>query len=236
MKRLDLTLPSAAENLALDEALLDAVAEVGEQLRFWQSPSHAVILGRASRVADEVDLEFCQRHGVPVLRRCSGGATVVIGPGCLMYGVTLSVSQRPELSVIDHAHQLVLDHLQRGLALAGVRVAAAGTCDLVLEGRKFSGNALRCKKDAVLYHGTLLYDGDLEFIDRCLRMPARQPDYRAHRSHLDFLINLPMGAAALQAGIAEAWGAEQAADRWPHEATRELVRTRYSQHDWHFAR
>ena len=49
-----------------------------------------VVIGRSSRTADEVDLEYCRAEGIPVLRRCSGGAAVVVGPGCLMYSVVLA--------------------------------------------------------------------------------------------------------------------------------------------------
>src|SRR5881394_616969 len=90
MQLLDLTLPSPAENLALDEALLEA-AEAGELagdvLRLWEMPQPAVIVGRSSRLAEEVDAPAVRAAQVPVLRRASGGAAVVVGPGCLMYSV-----------------------------------------------------------------------------------------------------------------------------------------------------
>jgi len=100
VKLLDLTLESPAENLALDEALLER-AECGtkplEMLRLWESPQPFVVLGRASRVADEVDQEKCRQLGLPILRRPSGGASVLAGPGCLMYAVILSYQRHPDL-------------------------------------------------------------------------------------------------------------------------------------------
>jgi len=70
MKLLDLTLPTPAENVALDEALLDA-AEAGEindeVLRLWESPTVAVVVGRSSRVEEEVNLVACQEAGIPIL-------------------------------------------------------------------------------------------------------------------------------------------------------------------------
>ena len=102
MKLLDLTLPSPAENLALDEALLEA-AEAGELagdvLRLWEMPQPAVIVGRSSRLAEEVDAPAVRAAQVPVLRRASGGAAVVVGPGCLMYSVVLRYEGREH--VID---------------------------------------------------------------------------------------------------------------------------------------
>ncbi len=93
MRLLDLTLETAEENLALDEALLDE-AEAGreprEVLRIWESPRPLVVLGRSSQVSHEVELAFCRQQGIPVLRRASGGAAIVAGPGSLMYAVVLS--------------------------------------------------------------------------------------------------------------------------------------------------
>ncbi len=65
-----------------------------EILRLWESPQTMVIVGSSTRVADEVNLDACRRMRVPVLRRPSGGAPIVAGPGCLMYAVVLSYGLR----------------------------------------------------------------------------------------------------------------------------------------------
>lgn len=67
-----------------------------------------MVVGRSSRVAIEVNQSECRRLDVPVLRRSSGGASVVAGPGCLMYAVVLSCQQRPQLRMISEAHHLVM--------------------------------------------------------------------------------------------------------------------------------
>ena len=64
--------------------------ESSERIRVWQFDQPVVVLGRSSRVADEVNREVCEQHGIPLHRRSSGGATVLGGPGCLMYSVVLS--------------------------------------------------------------------------------------------------------------------------------------------------
>ncbi|HJT30886.1 MAG TPA: hypothetical protein VJ783_02385, partial [Pirellulales bacterium] len=88
MHLLELTLPTPAENLALDEALLDeaeqhAAAGTGECLRLWEPAHRLVVVGRSSCVSTEVRTDFCRRQGLPILRRSSGGAAIVSGPGCL---------------------------------------------------------------------------------------------------------------------------------------------------------
>ncbi len=132
MQCLDLTLPTAAENLALDEALLEeaeAAATPRETLRLWEPQQPLVVVGRSSRVDAEVRLDVCHELGIPVLRRVSGGAAVVAGPGCLMYALVLSYRLRPHLRVLSEAHRCVLDTLAAALAplCRGCGVAARAT-------------------------------------------------------------------------------------------------------------
>lgn len=234
MLLLDCTLPSAAENIALDEALLEAVDEAdGEEvLRFWELPDLAVIVGRASRVDDEVNRPECARHGVDVIRRCSGGLAVVAGPGCLMYSVILSLNRRPHLQAINEVHREVLGTVNSTLTELGHDVARRGTSDLTCGDLKFSGNSLRCKRNAALYHGTLLYGFPLERIGQFLHMPHRQPDYRQNRPHSEFVTNLAVEIAVFKARLASAWGAVDGYDDWPRRRVEQLVDERYSQVAW----
>src|SRR5262245_15708199 len=212
MKLLDSTLPTAAENLALDEALLDA-AEAGglldEVLRVWEPLQPLGVIGRSSRVAEEVDVDACRAAGVPVLRRASGGAAIVTGPGCLMYSVVLRYDGRQHLRLIDEAHRHVLGIVGAAIGSLVPGVEHCGTSDLATGGRKFSGNSLRCKREHLLYHGTLLYDFDLALLSRLLKMPPRQPTYRDARPHGKFVSNLSATAADLRRTLVRSWGATE---------------------------
>ena len=181
MQWLDLTLETAADNLALDEALLEeaeAANRPRETLRLWESPQVVAVAGRSSRVADEIRVEACAERGIPVLRRCSGGTSVLIGPGCLMYTLVLSCELRPALRLVEEAHRFVLSRVAQALdALSPGDLRCAGTSDLSCRDRKFSGNSLRCKRAHLLYHGTLLYRFPLDLIETCLLSPPRQPAY-----------------------------------------------------------
>ena len=168
---------SVAEQLAIDEALLDAANE--GQLNFpivrtWQADRPTVVVGSSSRLAEEVELDACKRLQVPVLRRPSGGATVVLGPGCIMWTVVTPHAEPPPIEAI---HSAMLDPLAAALTAAGRRVSRQGTSDLTVslpEGiRKVSGNALRVRRRGVLYHGTLLDNFPLELISQLLRHPPR---------------------------------------------------------------
>lgn len=237
MLLLNHTLPSPAENLALDEALLE-MAEAGGLsdgvLRIWESPTYFVVLGRSSKAEIEINLETCRREGVPIYRRPSGGGTVISGPGCISYAAVLDFESLPHLRAIDEAHQYVLGRVCAALTTLVPNIARAGTSDLALvsgngEHRKISGNALRMKRDHFLYHGTLLYDLSLEMVERLLATPTRTPDYREGRSHAEFITNLPLDRQAIESALADEWNAQESFTDAPLERTTELADEKYNE-------
>lgn len=235
MQLLELTLDTPEANLALDEALLETAEETGsthEILRIWESPSPLVVIGRSSKIDHEVDRARCAELGIPVLRRASGGASIVAGPGCLMYAVILSHAERPQLAMLDEAHRTVLEPLAHELKKVLPSVHWAGTSDLALGERKFSGNSLRCKREHLVYHGTLLYDFNLELVGQVLRTPPRQPEYRAGRKHREFITNVPIPREAIRNALIAAFNARPSLITWPRERTEQLVAEKYSQASW----
>ena len=242
MKLLSLSLSTpehdAAANVALDEALLES-AEAGEHtdetLRLWQPNSPLVVIGRSSKIREEVDLEFCRENQIPVFRRSSGGASIVTAPGCLMYAVLLDYRKRPQLRMLDHAHEFVMRRMQQSLTAVGIETEFQGTCDLTIDDRKISGNALRCKKQWMIYHGTMICESmDVSLISKCLRSPQRQPEYRGGRSHEDFVARIPVSTSELADSIAQTWNATETPDAWPSERTRQLVADKYTTQAWNY--
>ena len=86
-----------------------------ETLRFWEPAQNMAVVGRSSHVDAEVHQDACLELGIPVLRRISGGAAIVSGPGCLMYSLVLSYEIRPKLRAINQAHSFVLCTLANAL-------------------------------------------------------------------------------------------------------------------------
>ena len=244
-KLLELTLPTAAENLALDEALLESVDQGDnpnapnsvDVFRLWEPTAPFVVIGRSSKVAEEVNLAYCHENQIAVHRRCSGGASVVAGPGCLMYAVVISLHRHPELRMIERAHAFVLRNIQNGLRQAGLTTEMNGTSDLTIGDhaagiRKISGNSLRCKRNAILYHGTILCDADLANISRCLRTAPRQPSYRHGRDHAEFIANLGVSTSLIRLGLIDCWNVDGTLDTWPVDETNRLAADRYSSEAW----
>ena len=241
MKLLDVTLDSPAANLACDEALLDLCEDEGaEVLRFWESGQHFVVVGYGNRIENEVNVEECKRRGVPVLRRCSGGGTVVQGPGCLNYAVTLRIPEHGLLTTVTGTNAFVMERNRLALmALLGSSVSVQGHTDMAIEiGKrvdeprlmKFSGNAQRRRREAVLFHGTILYAFDISLLEASLATPSNQPDYRNKRRHSDFVTNLSLSASAVREALRSAWNATEKAiapDINP------LLNEKYNREDWH---
>lgn len=236
MKYLDLTLPTSAGNLACDEALLEyceASPEPGV-LRFFEPDSPMVVLGFSNRLAVEADVPACQREKVPILRRLSGGGTVVLGPGCLAYSLVLPIDSAQELRTVTGTNRFVMERNRATLErLVRKPVHIQGHTDLTIGDRKFSGNSQRRLRRALLFHGTFLLDFDLECVERLLHMPTLQPDYRGRRRHRDFLINLGIPATRVKAALREAW---QANETWTvpmDERIAHFMNERYGRPDWH---
>lgn len=233
---LDLSLPEPVANLALDDALLEAAEKHGggEVLRFWESSVPFVVMGAGSPSQSDVDLPACRGAEIPVLRRSSGGGTVVQGPGCLNYALVLDRQTRPELHSIDSTNRAVLQSVGRALGRLGIPAEQAGVSDLGVDGRKFSGNAQRRKKRHLLFHGTVLYGFDLSLIARCLREPERQPEWRALRRHDDFVRNLDLHPEDFKRELRKEWAAECGADDWPRELVAALIEEKFTREDWIF--
>jgi lipoate-protein ligase A len=236
MRFLDLTFAEPADNVALDEALL-LEAEAGHGgavLRVWEYPAPVVVLGSNGLVEADVERSTCAADGVPLLRRSSGGGTVLWGRGCLLYSLVLPYDLHPALSELSPSYRFILDRVLRAIEVPGAE--QVGISDLAVGGRKFSGNAQQRKRNHLLHHGTLLYDFDLDLLSRYLKQPPRQPDYRAQRSHRDFVGNLARPPLWLQQRLRQEWQAEEALPTWPAERVAQLVTERYATAEWTFRR
>ena len=235
MQCLDLTLPTPEANLACDEALLDDCEQKQDReiLRFWESPQPFVVLGLASRRDREVDAAACAARGIPILRRCSGGGTVVQGPGCLSYTLILRITDNGPLERIDSTNAFITERHGRLLAEAtGLPIRHLGATDLAVGQRKFSGNAQRRRRRFLLFHGTFLLDFPIPLMEEILPYPPKTPRYRRRRSHRTFLTNLRQPPARIKDLLAHCWNAAPAGVDIPADAIASLVESKYSVPGW----
>jgi lipoate---protein ligase len=180
--------PTVAENLAIDYASARLAGETGlRRLRFWWGGPPAVVMGSSERPEQVVDAEACERLGVDVLKRSTGGGSVLQTEDVLNYSLVrpapVSLDPRP-------GFRQGIDLVCAILAAFGVVGRQEGTSDVAVGERKISGNAQARRWKAVLVHGTLLVDFDHDLADAVLKHPPREPAYRRSRAHRDFLVSL----------------------------------------------
>lgn len=158
-------------------------------VRVWTCNQTAVVLGVSRDVSIEVDEQECARRSVAIVRRASGGGTVVIGPGTMQYAFVIPHPPGEEPPSLGAVRRMCNDTVVRALGRSGVTgtVDTDASGDLRVADRKIGGLALRRQRDATLLHGTLLVEPDLEMISAVLRHPVREPEWRRGRPHRSFL-------------------------------------------------
>jgi lipoate-protein ligase A len=235
---LDFSFDEPARNLACDEALLDECENGGaEVLRFWESPRYFVTLGYTNSHREEADENFCAENNIPMLRRCSGGGTVLQGAGCLNYALVLRIESAPQFSQLDMTNAFIMARVLAALQpLCRAQLSVAGITDLAISqngiARKFSGNAQRRRRNALLFHGTLLLDFNLHLLARALKPPPKQPHYRENRAHENFVTNVSMAREDAKTALRRAWNVTRVLAEAPHERIEKLVGEKYAKDEW----
>src|ERR1051326_6471879 len=84
-------------------------------LRFWEPTRYFVVLGYGNRTATEVNTAFCRQNTIPILRRRTGGGTVLQGPGILNYTLVLP-AEAPPLHNVTAANRFIMGEHRRALA------------------------------------------------------------------------------------------------------------------------
>lgn len=211
MQLRDTSFPDPRRNIDYDDVLLTMAQRhgAGEYLRFWESQRLFVVLGRIGKLEADVNVEAARLDGVPVLRRTSGGGTVVQGPGCLNYTLVLSRQKHPQVNDLHQSYLWITAKVIAALEKCGVTAFFKPISDLATgpDEKKFSGNAQRRCRNFILHHGTILYDFSLPLISRYLSMPRDIPEYRRLRRHADFVTNVSLDPRAFKTHLAAIMGA-----------------------------
>lgn len=138
--------------LAMEEFL--AARDNGEYFFMWQVPP-TVIIGRNQHLLSEVNVDYCSRHGVNIVRRRSGGGCVYADMDNVMFSyITTSATVTTTFS--DYTAKVA-----RMLSSMGIRAEAGGRNDILIDGRKVSGNAFYHRRGRAIVHGTMLFNTDI---------------------------------------------------------------------------
>ncbi|MBO5815946.1 MAG: lipoate--protein ligase family protein [Bacteroidales bacterium] len=151
--------------LAMEEYVAKSVEE--EALFVWKV-APTVIIGRNQVLEAEVNLDYCRRNRVKIVRRKSGGGCVYADRDNIMISY---VSKRGDVAEIFERY---LSALTSCLCSLGLKAEKSGRNDILVEGRKVSGNAFHQLPDRSIVHGTLLYNTDFDALEEAIRPPVEK--------------------------------------------------------------
>ena len=160
---------SERHSLAFYLAMEEFVARKFEDEAFfvWRVEP-TVIIGRNQDLEAEVNIQYCNDHGVHIVRRKSGGGCVYSDLGNIMISY---VSRRGDVSAVFDRY---LSELTACLVSLGLAAEKSGRNDILVDGRKVSGNAFHQMPDRSVVHGTLLYDTDMDALETAIRPPVEK--------------------------------------------------------------
>lgn len=174
----------------VDDDLIELVRyDRKPRIRITHPVSPSVILGRGSDPDTELIVDNCLLDTIPVNRRPGGGCAVVIDPGNVIVSVVLPIGGYTDSRYFfNRLSRYIIGKLDE-IGMSGVY--QDGTSDLVLDKRKIGGSSMKRDKDYLYYSSTLLVDPRIELMERYLKHPPREPEYRKGRKHRDFIGRLP---------------------------------------------
>lgn len=133
----------------------------------WQSDP-TVIIGRNQILENEVNMDYCRDRGVDVFRRRSGGGCVYSDKGNIMISY---ISRRGDVSAVFDRY---LSALTACLCSLGLPAERSERNDVLVDGKKVSGNAFHQLPDRSIVHGTLLYSSDFMALENAIRPPVEK--------------------------------------------------------------
>ena len=228
-----------ALNLALEEWLL---TESGEECFMLWRNRPAIIVGRNQNVAEEINPEFVQANNIPVVRRLSGGGAVYHDLGNVNF-TFISHGSEKRFDFRRFA-QPVIEALEK----LGVNAEYSGRNDMVIEGKKFSGNAQYVQGSKVLHHGTLLFQSDLSILQQALKVAPGKYESKGVKSvagrvtniapYLRSSLSVEDFIEAVFAHMKNSFTGAVAADisEAGCDAARKLVESRYGTWEWNFGK
>ena len=168
--------------LAAEEYLLKKFE--AEIFLIWQSHD-TVVVGKHQCAMGEINYPFVRKNNITVARRISGGGTVFHDAGNVNFAFIKNVDSPSEISFKKFTQPIV-----ESLVKLNVAAVNSDRNDLLVKGKKFSGNAQHIYKNRVLHHGTLLFDSDLENLGQAIKVIPGKYETKAVQSKRSEVANI----------------------------------------------
>lgn len=163
-------------NLAIEEYVLKNFGEEDTYLLFYvNKPS--IIIGRNQNSVEEINTDYVEKHGIKVVRRLSGGGAVYHDEGNLNFSF-ITKDDGESFHNFAKFTQPVVEALNK----MGVPAKLEGRNDLVVEGRKISGNAQFATRGRMFSHGTLMLDSEIEHVVAALNVKKEKIESKGIKS------------------------------------------------------
>jgi len=163
---------SAYRNMAIDWAVLKANSEgkIPPTVRFYTWKPSAISIGYFQSLNEEIDIDICKKYGVDYVRRITGGGAVY-HENELTYSIVIPESHPQIPKNIMESYGRICGAIIKGLKHLSIESSYVPINDIIVDGKKISGNAQTRKSKTVLQHGTVLTDVDVDKMFSLLRVP-----------------------------------------------------------------
>jgi len=178
-------------NMAMDEAmlLLRNRGVIPSTVRLYVIKPSAVTIGYFQKIKEAVDLEYITTNNIPVARRITGGGSVYHDEaGEVTYCVVADTSEFP--GDVEDSYRRICGVLVRAIGKFGVKAEFKPVNDIIINGRKISGSAQARKGRALMQHGTLMYNTDIEVLANVLKAPKEKLKAHGVKSILERVTTL----------------------------------------------
>ncbi len=170
-----------------DSRLINIEAE-GNDWYLWSPDQIYLILGQSNKAEQSLYAERVTADKIPVLKRPSGGESVILTPNTLVISVRLIAEklENPQVS-FKKINNAIIEALE---SLGVENLHYRGISDICIGEKKILGSSIYRKKNLVFYHAVLNISEDIELIGKYLRHPSKEPSYRKGRGHHEFVTHL----------------------------------------------